>query len=438
MLSAALGAGHPYDLLPTRVMAIYMKARLRTSRWIGSKLPAWYQDRGIILSIENSPADPAAVPECDDPEGKPFALTERTRRLILEAQKKYRHRKRLERRIEFSWLSWLFDEFPSDEMYRPPLGERRNTRQEMAYHRLRQMMSWSFWSGIKSSTGIKLAAVAGLVAGFLQAAPLLKGAEVAVGPLGWLLVSGGFYLLAVLWFECRCPVLLKRTLAGKQEYLGIEGRRWLLALVEDELRRWWSIKPYDLKTGRAQANADTYQVALGMTQYGNIPAYGGFGDYAAARIEHALDEYAQLTSTIIWRDERRQVMLRRFSPGHRYCPLNSPLRSLDLSVMDEAKVKAAEAGKEGDLAIRWFDTPLTFITELPTHRNLTVSTYTEGLAYLFRTDTSALTFTRIVAQWQNTMHPWSRLVLLGLFSASGVCFLWFALQQLRVLAPILL
>ncbi|RUQ46288.1 hypothetical protein D8M30_14345 [Corynebacterium pseudodiphtheriticum] len=67
---------------------------------------------------------------------------------------------------------------------------------------------------LDSDGGIKLAAVAGLVAGFLQAAPLLKGVEVAVGPFGWLLVSGGFYVLAVLWFEWRCPVLLKRTLQG--------------------------------------------------------------------------------------------------------------------------------------------------------------------------------------------------------------------------------
>lgn len=254
-----------------------------------------------------------------------------------------------------------------------------------------------------------------MVDGFLQAAPLLKGAEVAVGPLGWLLVSGGFYLLAVLWFEWKCPVLLKRTVEGKQEHMGIEGRRWLLALVEDQLRRWWGIKPYDLKAGRAQGGADTYQVALGIVQYGNVPAYGGFHDFATARIEHALDEYAQLTSTIIWRDEGRPEELRRFSPGYRLCPLNTPLRSLHLSVMDESMVKAAKVGKEGDLAIRWFETPLTFITELPTHRNLTVSTYTEGLVYLFRTDSSALTFTRIVAQWQNTMRPLSRLVLLGLF-----------------------
>ena len=128
------------------------------------------------MSIENSSAELGAVVELSNAKAKPFALTERNRRLILDAQKTYRRRNRLERRIEFSWLSWLFDEFPTDEMYRPPLGERRNTRQEMAYHRFRQMMSWSYWSGIKSSSGIKLAAVAGLVAGFLQAAPLLKGA----------------------------------------------------------------------------------------------------------------------------------------------------------------------------------------------------------------------------------------------------------------------
>lgn len=419
-------------------MAIPMKASLCTKLRETVNSGSDGKTRGITLSIENSAAEPVAVPECDDPEAKPFALNERNRRLILDAQKKYRRRKRLERRIEFSWLSWLFDEFPSDEMYRPPLGERRNTRQEMAYHRFRQMMSWSFWSGIKSSTGIKLAAVAGLVAGFLQAAPLLKGAEVAVGPFGWLLVSGGFYVLAVLWFEWRCPVLLKRTLAGKQEYLGIEGRRWLLALVEDELRRWWGIKTYDLKAGRAQGSADTYQVALGIVQYGNVPAYGGFYDFAAARVEHALDEYAQLTSTIIWRDEGRPEELHRFSPSYRLSPLNMPLRSLYLSIIDESTVKTAKVGKEGDLAIRWFDTPLTFITELPTHRNLTVSAYTEGLVYLFRTDSSALTFTRIVAQWQNSMRPLSRLVLLGLFSAGGACFLWFVLQQLRILAPILL
>ncbi|MBM9485346.1 hypothetical protein JBE38_05425 [Pseudomonas sp. ICBG1301] len=72
------------------------------------------------------------------------------------------------------------------------------------------------------------------------------------------------------------------------------------------------------------------------------------------------------------------------------------------------------------MAIRWFDTPLTFITELPTHRNLTVSAYTEGLVYLFRTDSSALTFTRIVAQWQNSMRPLSRRPTRAFFSRWGM------------------
>lgn len=66
--------------------------------------------RGITLSIENSAAEPVEKTECGDPEAKPFTLTERNRRLILDAQKEYRRRKRLERRIEFSWLFWLFDE----------------------------------------------------------------------------------------------------------------------------------------------------------------------------------------------------------------------------------------------------------------------------------------------------------------------------------------
>ena len=207
-----------------------------------------------------------------------FLLTEQTRRLIAESEKKYRRYKRREKRFEFSWFSWFCDEFPSEEIYRPPLGERRNTRQEMAYHRFRQTTSWSFWSRMKSSTGIKLAAVGGLVAAFLQAAPILKGAEAAVGPLGWLLVGGGFYLLAVIWFEAKCPVLLKRTLVGKDEYLGIEGRRWLLALVEDELRRWWSVKPYELNMSRVAPEADEYKIAVAITQHGDIPAYGGFGE----------------------------------------------------------------------------------------------------------------------------------------------------------------
>ncbi|MBO2923048.1 hypothetical protein J5H75_15165 [Pseudomonas asiatica] len=194
---------------------------------------------------QKEPGELESQSELNDLNEKPrieFVFTDEMCRRMIESEKEHRREQRRQWWREFSWISWFFDQYPNEDFYRPSPVERRNTRQEMTYHRFRQMTSWSFWSRMKSSTGIKLAAVGGLIATFLQAAPELKGAQAAVGPLSWLLLGGGFYLLAVLWFEFRCPVLLKRTLAGKDEYLGIEGRRWLLALVEDELRRWWSIK----------------------------------------------------------------------------------------------------------------------------------------------------------------------------------------------------
>lgn len=291
---------------------------------------------------------------------------------------------------------------------------------------------------MKSGAGIKLATVGGLVAAFLQAAPPLKGAESAVGPLSWLLIGGGFYLLAVIWFEWKCPVLLKRTLTGKDECLGVEARRWLLALVEDELRRWWSVKPYEMDTGIIKPESSKHQLALEITRRGDIPAYGGFGEFASARIEYALHEYAQLTSTTIWREDSKPSEFQEFMPGHRICPLNTSLRNIHLSVMNGSEVKMAKVGKEGDLVVRWFDGSLDFRSEQPTHRNLMVSAYAEGLIYLFRTDASALTFTRIIAQWQNTMRPLSRFVLISLFLASGGCFVWFVFLQLKILLPGLL
>jgi hypothetical protein len=369
---------------------------------------------------------------------KAFVLTDEMRRRIVESEKEYRRNKRREKRFEFSWISWFLDEFPNEEVYRPPLAERRNTRQEMVYHRFRQMTSWSFWSQMKSSAGIKLAAVGGLVAAFIQAAPPLKGAEAAVGPLSWLLVGGGFYLLAVIWFELKCPILLKRTLAGKEAYLGIEGRRWLLALVEDELRRWWSVESYDLDVGSIKPESHRYQLALAITQHGDVPAYRGFGEFASARIEYALNEYGKLTSTAIWREELKPNEFQKFMPGHRICPSNTPLRNLHLSIMNEYEAEMAKVGKEGDLVVRWLNSPLDFRSRLPTPRNLMVSAHAEGLIYLFRTDASALAFTRIVAQWQNTMRPFCRLTLISLFFASGGCFAWFVFLQLRILLPNLL
>ena len=388
------------------------------------------------MSAENQPAETENQNDQSDSIEKPkkaFVLTDEVLLRVAESEKEHRRYKRQEKRFEFSWISWFCDEFPSEEIYRPSICERRNTRQEMAYHRFRQMTSWSFWSRMKSGAGIKLAAVGGLAAAFLQAAPSLKGAEAAVGPLSWLLVGGGFYLLAVIWFEAKCPVLLKRTLAGKDEYLGIEGRRWLLALVEDELRRWWSVKPYDLEVGRTTPELNKHQLAVAIIQHGDVPAYGGFSEFASARIEYALHEYAQLTSTAIWQEDFKPREYREFKPGHRFCPRNTPLRSLHLSAMNESEAKMTKMGEEGDLVVRWFDSPLNFHSQLPTPRDLMVSAYAEGLFHLFRADASALTFTRIVAQWQNTMRPLSRFVLISLFLASGVCFVWFVFLQLKIL-----
>ena len=124
--------------------------------------------------------------------------------------------------------------------------------------------------------------------------------------------------------------------------------------------------------------------------------------------------------------------------GSSTCFVPTPLRSLHLSDMIESEVKMAKVGKEGDLVVRWFDNSLDFQSRLRTPRNLMVSAYAEGLIYLFRTDASALTFTRIIAQWQNTKRPLSRFVLISLFLASGGCFVWFVFLQLKILLPGLL
>lgn len=392
------------------------------------------------MSVQNEPSEPELKVDQSDLAGeakKGFVFTDEMRQEMLESQKEYRREQRRRWWREFSWISWFFDQYPNEDFYRPSPVERRNTRQEMAYHRFRQFTSWSFWSRMKSSTGIKLAAVGGLVAAFLQAAPPLKGAEAAVGPLSWLLLGGGFYLLAVIWFELRCPVLLKRTLAGRDEYLGIEGRRWLLALVEDEFRRWWHVELYDMELGSVRPGSGEYELARAITGYGDIPAYGGFGEYAAARIEHALDEYAQLTSAVIWKESYKPNEYHEFTPGHRICPLNTPLRNFHLSYMSSGDAEIAKVGQKGDLVVRWFDNSLTFLSRLPNRRNLMVSAYAEGLLFLFRSDASAITFSRIIAQWQNTMRPWSRLGLISLFLASGGCFAWFVYLQLSILLPVL-
>lgn len=190
--------------------------------------------------------------------------------------------------------------------------------------------------------------------------------------------------------------------------------------------------------GRIGPKSDKHELAVAIIQHGDIPTYGGFGEFASARIEYALHEYAQLTSTDIWRENFKPDEYQEFRPVHRFCPRNTPLHSLHLSVMTGSEVTMAKVGKEGDLVVRWFNSPLDFQSRLKRPRDLVVSAYAEGFIYLFRTDASAFTFTRIVAQWQNTMRPLCRLTLISLFLASGGCFAWFVFQQLKILVPILI
>lgn len=152
---------------------------------------------------------------------------------------RYRWRMLIERFFEQNPLAWFFNQFPPQDMYRASPENRRNTRQEMRYHWLRQRTSWTFLSNLTTSTGIRFAAVGGLVSAFFQAAPGLRGAQVSGEPFNWLLIAGLLYLIAGVWFALSCPLLLKQTLKGAPRYLGQHRRRWLQALVEDELRRWW-------------------------------------------------------------------------------------------------------------------------------------------------------------------------------------------------------
>ncbi len=83
------------------------------------------------MSAENQLTEPENQNDSIKPK-KAFVLTDEMRRRIAESEKEHRRYKRRERRFEFSRISWFWDEFPNEGLYRPPLAERRNTRQEMA------------------------------------------------------------------------------------------------------------------------------------------------------------------------------------------------------------------------------------------------------------------------------------------------------------------
>lgn len=368
-----------------------------------------------------------------------FKISGEMLELIAKSERHYRRRKRWARRWEFNRFFWFLDEFPSHEMYRPFAEDRRNTRQEMSYHRLRQVTSWTYWSHMKSTTGLKFAAAGGLISAFFQAAPGLRGGATTAEPLGWLLIAGFLYVLAVLWFEFRCPVLLKRALKKDTSYLGVEGRRWLLALVEDELRRWWAVAPYwpDTRALNPDSNGDETISAI-MDGYG-VPAFSGFNVRACAHIEKALYEYSLVSGKTIWRNDHFHSGLDKLEPRYTIPANGRPLmQTLHLSRVSAWNSKVDEPSQAGDLVLRWFESSVGIQHRLSKPKDVDMSREAEGLVHLFERDESALTFTRIIASWQNTMRPTSRLILILLFLASAGAFCWFVYLQMRILLPSLI
>ena len=352
--------------------------------------------------------------------------------LVQKNARKYRRRMRREKFVERNPFAWFFNELPAQEMYKASPENRRSTRQDMRYHRLRQRTSWSFWSHLKSSTGLKFAAVAGLVSALFQAAPTLRGQVSGTEPFNWLLVAGLFYIVAVIWFELCCPTLLKQSLSPKPRYLGLGGRRWLQALVEDELRRWWSVRKWwpDTELLDMKSSQDETVLAI-MSGYG-VPAFAGFGVYACAHIEQALYEYSQITGARIWRRDRPGTSLEAFGPSYAFEGNRPLMRRLMLSHLTSYDVEVEDEAKVGDFVIEWFRSPVSIAHNLPNHNQVNMASEAEGLVYLFKDDRSALAFAEIIAFWQDNMRPLRRLVLMMLFTGSALAFVWFVFLQLRI------
>lgn len=345
---------------------------------------------------------------------------------------RYRRRMLIERFLEQNPLAWFFNQFPPQEMYRASPGNRRNTRQEMRYHWLRQRTSWTFLSHLTTSTGIRFAAVGGLVSAFFQAAPGLRGTEVSGEPFNWLLIAGLLYLIAGAWFAFCCPLLLKQTLKGAPRYLGQHRRRWLQALVEDELRRWWKKFEWWPHPSQLQLenNAHDRTTLAIMRGYG-VPAFSGFGVYECAHIESALYEYSLITKIGFWRPDKYSDKLEKFFPSVIYEGSRPLIRSLSLRRVDEYLMKQGDGAKVGDLIVYWFDSGVEVSHEVPKRSEVNITRETEGLSYLFTEDNGASVFAEIVAFWQDNMHPLRRLVMMLLLSMSAASFAWFVYLQLN-------
>lgn len=350
--------------------------------------------------------------------------------------KAHRRRERIARFREMNPLSWYFDEFPAQDMYRSPRINQRSTRQEVRYHWLRQRTGWIFWSQLKTTTAVRFAAFGGLVSAFYQAAPGLHGETGdAAAPFRWLLLAGLTYLVAVLWYEVWCPLLLKQALSSKQGLLESQSSTWLRTLVEDELRRWWSKREWWPHPDLLDENMSEDQTArVIMSGYG-VPAFAGFDSYACAHIERALFEYRNLRKVTVWRRDDYTSELREFTPQYSYEGNRPLMHRLTIRSLDEYDVREDPKLKVGDLVLDWHKCALSISHHLPSRSSVNIRYETEGLDHLFSDHTGALVFAQTIALWQNTMHPVRRLILIALYLMSGAFFVTFVFLQLQILLP---
>ncbi|WP_158177976.1 hypothetical protein [Pseudomonas viridiflava] len=350
--------------------------------------------------------------------------------------KAYRKRERQARFRELNPLAWFLDEFPAQDMYRDPRGAQRSTRQEVRYHWLRQRTGWIFWSQLKTTTAVRFAAFGGLVSAFYQAAPKLQEqAGDAGAPLMWLLMAGLTYLVAVLWYEIFCPLLLKQTLSSKSGGFERHTSVWLRTLVEDELRRWWRRRTWwphpDLLDGATSEDRTAKAIMGGH----GLPGFAGFDVYACAHIEQALYDYCILRKVRVWRRGDHSSDLREFSPQYGYEGNRPLMQRLSIRAINEYDAQQNSRLTVGDLEFGWHRNPLNFYTNLPSRRSVNIRHEAEGLEHLFSDHVGAAAFAQTIALWQNTMHPLRRLILMMLYMTSGVFFVWFLILQLQILLP---
>lgn len=343
-------------------------------------------------------------------------------------------RQQLARFLTLNPVAWFFDEGPPQDWYHFDPSIRRSTRQNARYHWFRQRTGWTFLSHLGTTTGVRFAAIAGLVSAVFQAAPALGSHSPVASAFRWLLIAGGMYLLAAIWFELFCPLLLKQMLKSRDAPLGLHGRRWLRALVEDELRRWWQKRTWMPQIEMLDPSRREDRTALGIMSGYGVPVFCGFGVEACAQIDQALSEFAATQKIRLWAGNlRKDQRLEPYSAGYGFEGNRPWVRTLRIGRPDADQRLESDPAMVGarDLTVEWCRAPLGIAHHSPTRRSIDLARDVEGLELLFENDADARTFATIVGGWQDTLHPIRRALLFSLYIASLLSFVIFVGLQVR-------